>query len=91
MSFQCPAPNTNHHAGPQWAVQQVSSRHESSGDSCSVTLSLDTGGFDADQTLGFQPRVGQGLLQGLGSGHVPIAVAADSRLDRSMQGDAQGS
>ena len=57
----------------------------------SVTLSLDPKVFDADQALGFQPRVGQTLLQGWGSGHVPIAVATDAMLDRSFQTDAQGS
>ena len=41
--------------------------------------------------MGFQPRVGQTLLQNWGSGHVPIAVATDSMLDRGLQIDAQGS
>ena len=57
----------------------------------SVTLSLYPKVFDADQALGFQPHVGQTLLQGWGSGHVPIAVATDAMLDRSFQTDAQGS
>ncbi len=57
----------------------------------SVILSLYPKVFDADQALGFQPRVGQTLLQCWGSGHVPIAVATDAMLDRSFQTDAQGS
>ena len=67
---------------------QVGSRNETSGGSGSVTLSLDPEVFNADQTLGFQPRVGQTLLQYWGSGHVPIAVATDSMLDRGLQIDA---
>ena len=50
---------------------QVGSHDEAGGSSGSVTLSLDPEDFDADQTLGFQPRVGQTFLQRWGSGHVP--------------------
>ena len=70
---------------------QVGLRYKTSDDSGSVTLKLDPEDFDADQTLGSQPRVGQALMQGWGSGHIPMAVAADSMLDRGLQVDAQGS
>ena len=50
---------------------QVGSRFETIGGSDSVTLALDPEVFNADQALGFQPRVGQTLLQDRGSGHVP--------------------
>ena len=59
---------------------QVGSLDETSGGSGSVTLSLDPGDFDADQTLGFQPRVGQTLLQCWGSGHVPATL--ETAVDR---------
>ena len=58
---------------------QVGSLDQASGGSGNVTLSLDPEVFSADQTLGFQPRVGQTLLQGRGSGHVPIAVIEPTR------------
>ena len=63
---------------------QGGSRDETSSGSDSVTLNLDPEVFNTDQTLGFQPRVGQTLLQCWGSGHVPIAVATDSMLDRRL-------
>ena len=74
-----------------WRNNQAGSHDEAGGSSGSVTLKLDPEDFDADQTLGSQPRVGQALMQGWGSGHIPMAVAADSMLDRGLQVDAQGS
>ena len=72
---------------------QVGSRDETSSGSDSVTLSLDPEVFNVDQTLGFQPRVRQTLLQCWGSGHVPIVVvgpvAADGMPDHSLQIDTQ--
>ena len=68
---------------------QVVSRDETGSGSGSVTLSFDPEVFNADQALGFQPRVGQTLLQCWGSGHVPIAVATDSMLERGLQIVAQ--
>ena len=65
---------------------QVGPRDETSSGSDCVTLSLDPDVFNADQTLGFQPHVGQTLLQGWG--HVPVAVAADSMLYGRLQIDA---
>ena len=60
---------------------QVGSRDEASGGSDSATLSLDPEVFIADQTLGFQPRVGpKNLLQGWGSGHVPASL--ETAVDR---------
>ena len=50
---------------------QVGSRFETIGGSDSVTLALDPEVFNADQALGFQPRVGQTVLQVWFSGHVP--------------------
>ena len=56
----------------------------------SVSLSLNSKVFDAGQALGFQPRVGQTLLLGWGSGHMPIAAAIDAMLDLSFQINVQG-
>ena len=58
---------------------QVGSHDEASGGSCSETLSLDPEVFIADQTLGFQPGVGQTVLQCWGSGNVPLAAAETPR------------
>ena len=69
---------------------QVGSRDKTSSGSDSVTLSLDPEIFSADQTLGFQPRVGLTLLQGWGFVHVAIAVAADCMLDHGLQIAAHG-
>ena len=49
---------------------QVGSRDETSSGSDTETLSLDPEVFDADQTLEFQSRVAQTLLQCWSSGHV---------------------
>ena len=59
---------------------QGGSRDETSSGSDSVTLSLDPEVFNADQTLGLQPRVGQTLLQCFGSGHVPATL--ETAVDR---------
>ena len=53
---------------------QVGSRDETSVGSGSVTRSFDPEDFDANQTLGFQSRVGQTLLQARDNGHVSITV-----------------
>ena len=55
----------------------------------SVNLILYPKVRNADQTLGFQVCVGQTSLHGWGSVHVPIAVATDAMLDRSLQIDTQ--
>ena len=86
--LRAPGTHTLQPAGPQRAVQQVGAHYETSGGSGSVTLSLNPEDFDAGQIWGFQLHVGQTLLQGWGSLHVPVAVAADSMLDRSLQIDA---
>ena len=48
---------------------------------CRVSLCFAPQVFDADQSLRFQPRVVEGLLQAWGSRHVPVAVATDAVLD----------
>ena len=54
-----------------------------------IALGLAPQVFHAEQPLRFQPRVGQGLLHGRGSGHVPMALAAGAMLDRRLQVHAQ--
>ena len=72
-------------------IQQVGTRDGASGGSDSVNLSHSPEDFRADQSLELQPHVGQSLLYGWDSGHLQVAVAADSMLDRSLQIDAQRS
>ena len=48
---------------------------------CRVSLSFAPQVFNADQSLCFQPRVVEGLLQAWGSRHVPVPVATYPVLD----------
>ena len=57
---------------------------------CRVALCFDPQVFDADQSLCFQPRVVEGLLQAWGSRHVSVAVATDTVLDGGDEIDPEG-
>ena len=41
--------------------------------------------FHTEQTPPLQPRIGYGLQYDWGCGHLPVAVAADTGLDRRLQ------
>ena len=57
---------------------------------CRVTLGLAPQVFHTEQTLLLQPRVGNYLIDHRGSGHLPVAVATASVLNRQLQAHAQG-